>query len=113
MENINKYIAIKAKIDCEPQQSDFEVKTEPFSLTVKPGSKDVIIKNLYVSIDLYQINRMKTVSSSQKASEFAIQIGPGEVNDAYGVGKVVASGNPKFVKGDYVVGLISNKLGRV
>lgn len=26
--------------------------------------------------------------------------------DAYGVGKVVASGNPEFEKDDYVVGLI-------
>lgn len=27
--------------------------------------------------------------------------------DAYGVGKIVASDNPDFEKGDYVVGLIS------
>ena len=27
--------------------------------------------------------------------------------DAYGVGKVIASDNPEFEKGDYVVGLIS------
>ncbi|XP_076919315.1 2-alkenal reductase (NADP(+)-dependent)-like [Bidens hawaiensis] len=107
MEVTNKFIVIKAKIDGEPQQSDFELKTEPFSLMVNQGSEDVIIKNLYVSIDPYQINRMKTVSSSQKASEFAMQIAPGEVIDAYGVGMVVASRNPKFVKGDYVVGLIS------
>nr|XP_043628270.1 2-alkenal reductase (NADP(+)-dependent)-like [Erigeron canadensis] len=103
----NKYIAIKAKVDGIPKESDFEVKTEQFSLSVKPGSNDIIIKNLYVSIDPYQINRMKTASASQKTSNYAVAIAPGEVIDAYGVGKVVASGNPQFEKGDYVVGMIS------
>ncbi|MFS7966012.1 putative oxidoreductase [Helianthus anomalus] len=107
MEVTNKYIVIKTQIDGKPQESDFELKTEPFSLTVKPGSNDIIIKNLYVSIDPYQINRMKTMSSSQKASEFAVGISPGQVIDAYGVGKVIASGNPKFEKDDYVVGIVS------
>ncbi|KAK9073803.1 hypothetical protein SSX86_006397 [Deinandra increscens subsp. villosa] len=107
MEVTSKYIVIKTSIDGKPQESDFEMKTQPFSLSLKPGSKDIIIKNLYLSIDPYQINRMKTVSASQKASEFSIAISPGEVIDAYGVGKVVASGNPEFQENDYVVGLIS------
>lgn len=107
MEVTNKYVAIKAQVDGAPEESGFEFKTEPFSLTVKPGSKDIIIKNLYVSIDPYQVNRMKTISDSHKTSEFAASIKPGEVIDAYGVGKVVASGNPEYEKGDFVVGLIS------
>ncbi|KAI3709463.1 hypothetical protein L2E82_39225 [Cichorium intybus] len=107
MEVTNKYVATKAKIDGAPEESDFELKSESFSLLVKPGSKDVIIKNLYVSIDPYQINRMKTVSDSQTTSVFATMIVPGEVIDAYGVGKVIASGNPEFQKDDYVVGLLS------
>ncbi|XP_071729521.1 2-alkenal reductase (NADP(+)-dependent)-like [Rutidosis leptorrhynchoides] len=107
MEVTNNFVAIKAKIEGAPQESDFELKSEPFSLSVKPGSKDIIIKNLYVSIDPYQINRMKSYSFSQKASEFATGIVPGEMIDAYGVGKVVASGHPDFEKDDYVVGLIS------
>nr|XP_043630844.1 2-alkenal reductase (NADP(+)-dependent)-like [Erigeron canadensis] len=103
----NKYIAIKAQVDGAPKESDFEVKTERLSLSVKPGTNDIIIKNLYVSIDPYQINRMKTASASQKTTNYAIALAPGEVIDAYGVGKVVASGNPLFQKGDYVVGMIS------
>ncbi|KAM0037202.1 putative oxidoreductase [Helianthus debilis subsp. tardiflorus] len=79
MEVTNKFITIKATIYGEPQESDFELKIEPFSLSVKVGSNDVIIKNLYISIDPYQINRMKTVSSSQKTSKFSTQIAPGEV----------------------------------
>ncbi|KAM0003899.1 putative oxidoreductase [Helianthus debilis subsp. tardiflorus] len=77
MEVTNKFITIKATIYGEPQESDFELKIEPFSLSVKVGSNDVIIKNLYISIDPYQINRMKTVSSSQKTSKFSTQIAPG------------------------------------
>ncbi|KAL8209387.1 hypothetical protein R6Q57_006119 [Mikania cordata] len=107
MEVTNKYVAIKAHIDCKPQESDFEFIIEPFSLSVKPESNDIIIKNLYVSIDPYQINRMKTTCASQKASDFGTGISPGKVIDAFGVGKVVASANPKFEKDDYVVGLIS------
>ncbi|KAI3709464.1 hypothetical protein L2E82_39226 [Cichorium intybus] len=107
MEVTNKYVAIKALVDGVPAESDFEVKSESFSLLVKSGSKDIIIKNLYVSIDPYQINRMKTTSDSHKTSEFATGIVPGKVIDAYGVGKVVASGNPEFEKGDYVLGIIS------
>ncbi|GKG47444.1 hypothetical protein Tco_0506929, partial [Tanacetum coccineum] len=41
---------------------------------------------------------MKTTSASQKASEFAVGIVPGEVIDAYGVGKVLTSDNPDFEK---------------
>lgn len=86
MEVTNKYISIKAQIDGSPEESHFEFKTEPLSLSVKPGSKDIIIKNMYISIDPYQINRMKTFSASQKGSEFSIRIAPGEVRsqlDAY------------------------------
>ncbi|KAK1418499.1 hypothetical protein QVD17_27644 [Tagetes erecta] len=107
MEVTNKYIVIKSKIDGKPQENDFEVKTEPFSLSLKPGSNDIIIKNLYVSIDSYQINRMKSVSISHKASDFSGGVSPGEVIHAYGVGKVLASGNANFAKDDYVVGLIN------
>nr|XP_043630924.1 2-alkenal reductase (NADP(+)-dependent)-like [Erigeron canadensis] len=104
MEVTNKYIAIKAQIEGAPEESDFEVKTEHLFLSVKPGSNDIIIKNLYISIDPYQLNRMKTVSVSRS---YTVGLTPGEVIDAFGVGKVIASGNSEFEKGDYVAGVIS------
>ncbi|CAN6681194.1 unnamed protein product [Malus baccata var. baccata] len=108
MEVTNRYITIKSPLDDgEPKESDFELNTSPLALSVSPGSIDVIVKNLYVSIDPYQLNRMKSFSSSQKAIGFATAIAPGEEIDAYGVAKVVASGNPEFEKDDLVVGLIS------
>ncbi|XAR57355.1 2-alkenal reductase [Bertholletia excelsa] len=107
MEVVNKYITIKTNIEGAAEESDFEMKTESVSLSLQPGSNDVVVKTLYVSIDPYQINRMKSFSSSQKAISFAAGISPGEPVDAYGVGRVVASGHPEFGKGDLVGGLLS------
>ncbi|PON88992.1 Alcohol dehydrogenase superfamily, zinc-type [Trema orientale] len=107
MEVINRYVTIKTQINGKPKESDFEIKSSPLVLSAEPGSNDVVLKNLYVSIDPYQINRMKTYSSTQKTSGYATAITPGQVIDAYGVAKVVASGNPEFEKDDLVVGMIT------
>ena len=81
MEVTNKYVTVKTHIDgSSPQESDFELKTAALNLSVEPGSKDVIVKNLYVSIDPYQINRMKRVCSSQKLVSTADGITPGQVS---------------------------------
>ncbi|KAB2079638.1 hypothetical protein ES319_A05G018000v1 [Gossypium barbadense] len=107
MDVVNRYITINNHINIAPQDSDFELKASPLSLSLDPASNVVIVKNLYVSIDPYQLNRMKSFSASQKTSDFAVAIVPGEAIDTYGVGKVVASTNPEFDKGDIVVGLLN------
>ncbi|EEF37926.1 2-alkenal reductase (NADP(+)-dependent) isoform X1 [Ricinus communis] len=107
MEVTNRYVVTKAYIDGAPKESEFELKSEAISLLLEPGSNDVIVKNLYVSIDPYQLNRMKSRSSSQTHSSFATAINPGDVIDAYGIAKVLASGNPEFQKDDLVIGLIT------
>ncbi|KAK2665382.1 hypothetical protein Ddye_003956 [Dipteronia dyeriana] len=106
MDVTNRYITIKAHIYGAPKESDFELKDAALPLRVDPDTNVVIVKNLYVSIDPYQLNRMKSFSSSQSAINFAAGVTPGEGIDAYGVGKVVVSGNPEFEKDDLVVGLI-------
>lgn len=80
MEVTNKYITIKAHINGAPHESDFELKTETLPISVEPGSNDVVVKSLYLSIDPYQINRMKSSSPSQNTSSFAVAIVPGEVS---------------------------------
>ncbi|XP_047333233.1 2-alkenal reductase (NADP(+)-dependent)-like isoform X1 [Impatiens glandulifera] len=103
----NKYIAIKNFINGVPKDSDFELKTESLSLSLEPvPSFLVIVKTLYLSIDPSQLNRMKEYSSSQKAISFATRINPGEVIDSIGVGRVVASNQTEFVKGDLVFGVL-------
>ncbi|KAH7546400.1 hypothetical protein FEM48_Zijuj01G0196700 [Ziziphus jujuba var. spinosa] len=49
---------------------------------------------------------MKSFSSLQESAKFAPDLTPDKVIDAYGVGKVVASGNTDFEKDDLVVGLL-------
>ncbi|WOH05994.1 hypothetical protein DCAR_0625417 [Daucus carota subsp. sativus] len=108
MEVINNFVSLKSHIDGSPQESDFEILTETLPLSVVAGSKDVLVKNMYVSIDPYQLNRMKSLSSSQTSgSSYAVGVTLGQAIDAYGVGKVVASGHPDFEKDDLVIGLIS------
>lgn len=79
MEVTNRYVTIKNKIDGVPKESDFEIRSGELVLKVETGSKDVIVKNLYLSIDPYQLNRVKSFSSSQSASNFATAIARGEV----------------------------------
>lgn len=70
---------MKNHIEGAPSESNFKLKAESLNLRVEPGSNDVIVKNLYVSIDLYQLNRLKSYSSSQEAVSAAARITPGEV----------------------------------
>lgn len=107
MEVQNKYVTIKANVNGAPEESDFEIKVENVSLIVESGSKDVVVKNLFVSIDPYHINRMKSQSSSQQAISFATAITPGEAIDTYGVGRVLVSHRPEFKKDDLVAGLLT------
>ncbi|KAK1298308.1 NADP-dependent alkenal double bond reductase P1 [Acorus calamus] len=102
----NKFVTIKHNIDGAPAESDFELRTADLSLAVLNGSNDVIVKNLYVSIDPYQLNRMKKQSASQTAINFSTRVAPGDAIDAYGVGRVVESDHPEFATDDYVVGLL-------
>lgn len=103
---INRIVTTTKAIDEFPVESDFEVKYEDLVVSVKSGCDDIILKNLYVSIDPYQINRMKSVSSTHKTSDFATPIIPAQPIDALGVAEVLASGNPDFKEGDLVTGLI-------
>ncbi|KAL1532691.1 2-alkenal reductase (NADP(+)-dependent)-like [Salvia divinorum] len=103
----NKFVAVKGHINGAPAESDFEIKSETIFLSLKGKEVEVIIKNLYVSVDPYQLNRMKTQSSSQAAISFATAITPGHAIDTYGVGRVVVSERADLEKGELVVGLLT------
>ncbi|CAI0542953.1 unnamed protein product [Linum tenue] len=103
----NRSIVIKTHINGFPKETDFELKSEALSLNVEPGSGHVIVKNLYLSIDPAQLNRMKSYSTSQSHHSIqaaAAAIAPGSEIRGHGVGKVVASGDPEFQEGDLVAG---------
>lgn len=107
MEAENKFITIKGYISGSPSETDLELTSATISLAIEEGSTDIIVKNLYLSIDPYQINRMKKYSSSQGTVNFATQLVPGKEISAFGVGIVVASGNADFTKGDFVAGVFT------
>ena len=79
MEVTNRYVSVKAQISGSPKESDFEIKSSTLVISAEPGSNDVVLKNLYVSIDPYQINRMKGYSFSQDTPSYATAIAPGQV----------------------------------
>ncbi|XP_058074471.1 2-alkenal reductase (NADP(+)-dependent)-like [Magnolia sinica] len=106
MEVENKYVTIKGYLVGPPSESDFELRIAVCVLKADKGSNDVIVKNLCVSVDPYQINRMKNYSSSQTSTNFATRLVPGEVIDSNGIGRVVASDNSEFAEGDIVAGLL-------
>ncbi|CAI8589536.1 unnamed protein product [Vicia faba] len=86
MEVSNKYVVIKDNFYGASEQCHFEIKIEEgLVLSVEEGSDDIIVKNLYISVDPSQII-------------------PGQAIVAPVIGKVVASGNAKFQKDDLVIG---------
>lgn len=103
-ETSNRFVAIKDHVNGTPEESDFEIRTEKI-YACPPMA--VIVKNLYVSVDPYQINRMKSCCTSQAAISFAAAISPGQAIDTYGVGRVVASGRSDLEKDDLVIGLLT------
>lgn len=76
----NKFVAVKSNVNGAPTESDFEIKSETIPLSIIGSGIEVIVKNLYVSVDPYQLNRMKTQSSSQATINFASAITPGHVS---------------------------------
>ncbi|KAI3443870.1 hypothetical protein Pfo_000535 [Paulownia fortunei] len=110
MEVTNKYVVIKSHIDGAPNESDFSICERVLSLKLQCQGSDnvVVVKNLYVSIDPSQLNRMKTQSFSHKiypATTAAVL--PGQAVEASGVGRVVDSGHPDFKTGDLVSGWLN------
>nr|UUJ74932.1 2-alkenal reductase [Cephalotaxus hainanensis] len=104
-EVINRQITFKDYLVGEPKESDFMLKSCTLSLKLEEGSQDVLVQNLYLSIDPYQRSRMKYYSSSHKTPA-ASRLTPGLVIDTYGVAKIIVSNHSEFREGDLVVGSI-------
>jgi len=90
------------KLTSRPQgnvkRSDFTYTSEPVR---EPADGEVIIKNLYLSLD----PAMRGWMNESKAS-YIPPVGLGEVMRAIAVGQVVASRNTQFAVGDHVTGLL-------
>ncbi|KAJ0035971.1 hypothetical protein Pint_26319 [Pistacia integerrima] len=97
----NKQVILKELVKGAPKESDMAVKTSSISLKVEEGSKGLVVKNLYLSVEPYVKLRMKKFEHPDFSS-----FTPGSAMDGFGVGKVVDSGHPEFQKGDLIWGIV-------
>jgi len=77
------------------EESNFRIVETPVP---KPGPGQVLVKNLWLSLDPYMRGRMSDAKS------YATPVQIGEVMVGGAVGEVAESNNPKFKPGDHVVG---------
>jgi hypothetical protein len=77
------------------EESNFRIVESPIP---KPGPGQLLVKNLWLSLDPYMRGRMSDAKS------YATPVQIGEVMVGGVVGEVVESNHPKFKAGDYVVG---------
>jgi NADPH-dependent curcumin reductase CurA len=77
----------------EPAESDFRVEEVPIP---EPGPREVLVRNIYLSLDPYMRGRMRDVAS------YAAPVGIGDVMTGGTVGEIVASNHPGFKVGDVV-----------
>jgi len=78
-----------------PTEADFAVDESEVG---EPGPGELLVHNLWVSVDPYQRGRMSTQRSYAKGLEV------GDVITAQAVGEVARSNDPRYSPGDLVVG---------
>jgi NADPH-dependent curcumin reductase CurA len=84
---ISKEIHLKSRPVGTPTADNFElIETE----IPDPGTNEVLVQNLYMSVDPYMRGQMRENWPT------------GQVLMGGALGKVIASNNPEFLKGDYV-----------
>ena len=98
MTTLNHQFKLTARPQGNVKRSDFTYASEPVR---DPAEGEVVIKNLYLSLD----PAMRGWMNESKAS-YIPPVELGDVMRAIAVGQVVASKNPQFAVGDYVTGLL-------
>jgi hypothetical protein len=91
----NRALVLASRPTGEPTVDNFRLETRPVP---EPGPDQVLVKNLFLSIDPYMRGRMSDRASYAKPVEL------GEVMVGGTVGRVVASNAPGFAEGDVLVG---------
>jgi NADPH-dependent curcumin reductase CurA len=91
---MTREVVLTARPQGEPQESDFEVRDAP---DAAPGDGEVLVRNVFVSVDPYMRGRMTGVRT---------YVGPYEIGgpiDGGAVGRVVESRHDGFAEGDWVL----------
>jgi NADPH-dependent curcumin reductase CurA len=90
---MTREVVLAARPQGEPKESDFELRESPAR---EPGDGEVVVRNVFVSVDPYMRGRMAGVRT---------YVGPFEVGEAIdggAVGRVVDSRHAGFETGDWV-----------
>lgn len=91
----NRQIVLASRPVGAPKESDFRLVEAPLRT---PGEGEVLVKNLFLSLDPYMRGRMR------EGKSYAKPVGLGEVMVGGTVGEVTASKNEAFPVGAHVVG---------
>ena len=95
---MSRAILLAARPEGEPKPSDFEIRELDDG---EPAEGEVLVRNVFVSVDPYMRGRMTGVTTYVPPYEIGGVIGGGAV------GRVVASKDGRFAEGDWV----SSRLG--
>lgn len=94
---VNRQILLASRPTGWVQAENFELAETPVA---EPGDGEILVRNIYMSVDPYMRGRMNDTKSY--VPPFQI----GEVLQAGVVGQVVSSRNNDFAEGDYVSGML-------
>src|SRR5437879_9192762 len=96
MQNLlNRAVLLRSRPRGEPKLSDFELVESPVP---SPGEGEFLCRTIYLSLDPYMRGRMNDVKSYAQPAELGKPMVGGAVSE------VVASNNPAFPTGSFVVG---------
>ena len=91
----NKQVLLANRPNGWVKESDFRIEERPLA---KPGDGEVLVRNLFLSLDPYMRGRMNASKSYAPSAELgAVMVGGT-------VGEVMESRDPAFKAGDFVVG---------
>ncbi len=96
MAETNTQVIFKSRPEGWVTEDNFEIRQ---GAVPEPGDGDVLVRNIYMSVDPYMRGRMM----DRKSYVPGFQIGEPLAGGA--VGEVVRSNNPRFSEGDFVVSM--------
>jgi NADPH-dependent curcumin reductase CurA len=94
---VSRTIVLRARPEGEPKESDFELRDEAER---EPGDGEVLVRNVFVSVDPYMRSRMSGVRT------YVDPYGVGDPIDGGAVGRVVASRFDGVAEGDWVLSML-------
>ena len=95
VEGVNRQVVLAARPVGYPQEEDFHIRDAPIPTL---GERQVLVRNLWLSLDPYQRGRMSDAPSYTPSAEI------GDVMTGGTVGRIVASSSGDFATGEIVQG---------